>query len=201
MKGEGEPRTIGLTTRLLHWASALLLTCAFGLAWTVSALGPSALSARLVGIHRSVGLTVLSLTILRLTWRTAAAPLPPLPGPIPPWQRLLARGVQGALYLGLLAMPLLGWLGSSAGGDTVSVFGILALPDLVGADQDLADRIFRAHEMLGYVILGLVALHVSGAVRHHVSANDGVLVSMVTGAPRRGGPSVGHGTAARDDAG
>ena len=181
MRVEAGPRRIGRTTRLLHWGSAMLLAGAFGLAWTFSALDPSALSARLVGIHRSLGLAILALTIMRLVWRATAAPLPPLPAGTAAWERRLARGVQGALYLGLLAMPLLGWIGSSAAGDAVTAFGILPLPDLVGMDQDLSDRVFQAHHLLGYSILGLLALHIAGALRHYLVAQDGVLASMVNG--------------------
>ena len=181
MTVEAGPRRIGRTTRMLHWGSAILLVGAFSLAWTFSALGPGGLSARLVGIHRSLGLAILVLTVLRLIWRGTVASLPPLPAGTATWERRLARGVQGALYLSLLAMPLLGWMGSSAEGDAVVAFGMLPLPDLVGANQDLSDLVFQAHHLVGYAILGLLALHIAGALRHHLVTRDDVLASMAMG--------------------
>lgn len=188
--------SIGRVTRALHWGSALLLVAGFVLAWTFSALGPTAVSARLVGVHRSVGLSLLVLTALRVTWRIAV-PLPPLPSGTPSWEAWLARLVQAALYVCLLAMPVIGWFGSSAGGDAVSFLGVLPLPDLTGQDQDLADRAFQVHEMLGYAILALLSLHVAGALRHHFLARDGVLRRMVLGRCCTGGLAGGEPASSR----
>ena len=182
--GDGVAIAVGLTTRLLHWGSASLVAAAFALAWTFSALGPTDLSARLVPIHRSVGLSLLLLTALRVAWRIAA-PLPPHPADTPPWQTALARTVQASLYAGLLAMPLLGWFGSGAEGDAVSFLGIVPLPDLTEPDQELADRVFRLHGWLGYAIVALISLHVAGALRHHLLKRDGVLPRMARGSSRR----------------
>ena len=171
---------IGWGVRLFHWFSAALLAGAFGLAWSFDALGPGATAGRLVTIHRSVGLTILGVTVLRLAWR-AFHPLPPLPRS-PAWERWLARAVQAALYLALLAQPLLGWAASTAQGDSVIYLGLWTLPDLVDADPNRADQLFGLHKSLGFVLLGLVALHVAGALRHALH-RDGVLRRMVTGAP------------------
>lgn len=170
---------IGRGTRLLHWLSAALVAAAFGLAWSFNALAPGQTSGRLVEVHRSVGLTILGVTALRLGWR-ALHPLPPLPRS-PAWEVWLARGVQALLYVGLLSQPLIGWAGSSAQGDTVSYLGLVALPDLVDADPDRAERIFGFHKTIGITILVLLALHVAGALRHGLLKRDGVLRRMVTG--------------------
>ena len=185
-EGGSDAATIAPLTRFLHWGSALLVVSAFALAWTFSALGPSELSSGLVGIHRSVGLTILLLVVLRVASR-ALVPLPPLPQTTRTWERGLARLVQGALYLCLLSMPIVGWFGSSANADTVSFLGVFALPDLTGPDQDLADRVFQVHEVIGYMILALTMLHVAGALRHHLVKRDGVLTRMLTGRIVRGG--------------
>ena len=171
---------IGRGVRLIHWLSAALLAGAFGLAWSFDALGPGATAGRLVTIHRSVGLTILGLTVLRLAWR-AAHPLPPLPRG-PAWEHWLARAVQVALYLALLGQPLLGWASSAAQGDSVSYLGLWTLPDLVEADPDRADQLLGLHTTLGFVLLGLVALHVAGALRHGLRG-DGVLRRMMSGRP------------------
>lgn len=178
--GEDGATPIGRSTRYLHWGSALLVASAFALAWTFSAMGPGEISSRLVGIHRSVGLTILLLAIARVTSRLVV-PLPPLPRSTRAWERRLAWTVQAALYVCLLAMPVVGWFGSGADADTVSFLGLLTLPDLTGPDQDMADRAFRLHEVIGYAILALTAFHVAGALRHHFVKRDGVLTRMLTG--------------------
>ena len=97
------------------------------------------------------------------------------------WERWLAGAVQAVLYLALLAMPVLGWLGSNAEGDTVSFLGMVPLPDLVDANQELGDRLFVLHGWLGYGILALLALHIAGALRHRFIKKDRVLQRMITG--------------------
>ena len=173
------PARIGFGTRLLHWSSAALVAAVFGLAWSFSVLGPGATSGRLVELHRSVGLTILGLTLARLIWR-ALRPLPPLPSS-PAWEVWLARVVQALLYVALVVQPLLGWIGSSAQGDAVSYLGLFALPDLVDADPDRADIIFGLHRTTGFCILAFLTLHISGALRHAVLKRDGVLRRMLTG--------------------
>ena len=172
-------RGIGRGVRLFHWGSAALVAAAFGLAWSFDALGPGATAGRLVAIHRTVGLTILAVTALRLAWR-AAHPLPPHAGPA--WELWLARAVQAGLYAGLVAQPLLGWVASNAQGDSVGLLGLFPVPDLVDPDPDRADALFALHKALGWTLLGLLGLHVAGALRHGWM-RDGVLRRMVTGAP------------------
>lgn len=171
---------LGVVTRALHWSVAVLLGAAFVLAWSFSALGPSGTSAVLVTAHRSVGLLILVLMVVRIFWRMAR-PFPPHPEATPWWEAVLAKAVQAALYASLVAMPVLGWMGSSAEGDDVRFLGLVRLPDLLAYDQDVADRIFGWHEALGYAVLALLTLHVAGAFRHHLIKRDGVLRRMVTG--------------------
>ena len=171
---------LGITTRALHWTTAALVAGGFCAAWILNALGPGPIAAKLVEVHRSIGLCILLVTLARVAWR-ATHPLPPVPGA--PWEGWLAGTVQALLYLALLAMPLLGWLGSNAQGDTVAFLGVLPLPDLVEANQDLGDRLFALHGWLGYGILAMLALHIAGAMRHRFIKKDGVLQRMTTGLP------------------
>ena len=168
---------IGRPTRWLHWTSALLVLLMFTIAWTFIELRPGPLAGRLVDLHRSLGLLVLALTALRLAWRLFH-PLPPLPPGTAAWERWLARLVQAGLYVLLLAMPLIGWIASSAMGDTVAFFG-LTVPDLVEFDEDLGERLFELHETVGYLILVLVAFHVAGSLRHYLIKRDDVLSRML----------------------
>ncbi|MCW6512939.1 cytochrome b [Lichenifustis flavocetrariae] len=171
---------LGITTRALHWATAALVACGFGAAWLFNALGPGPSAAKLVEVHRSIGLCILLVTVARAIWR-ATHPLPHVPSAL--WERWLAATVQAMLYIALLAMPVLGWLGSNAQGDTVAFLGVVQLPDLVEANQVLGDRLFVLHGWLGYGILALLTLHIAGALRHRFIKKDGVLQRMTTGRP------------------
>ena len=174
------PGHIGGVTRSIHWATAGLLLCGFGAAWIFNNIGHGRVAATLVEFHRTVGLSILGLTAARIIWRIVR-PLPPLPSQTPLWETLLARGVQVLLYAALISMPIIGWWGSSADGDSVSFLGFVPLPTLTEPNQDLADRVFQLHAMVGYAILALLALHISGALRHHMVKHDGVLTRMVSG--------------------
>ena len=173
-------RKISFITRLLHWTIATLLIGSFVAAWTFNALEPGPAAALLVEAHRSVGLVLLGLMLARLAWRLSHS-LPELPGNVSRWEKLAAFTVQAILYGALLAMPLIGWVGSNAEGDTVQMFGVWVLPDLVDANKRLAENMFSAHSLLGWVVLGLVALHIAGALRHHFIKRDTVLVAMLNG--------------------
>lgn len=169
---------LGIMTRALHWTTAALVAGGFGAAWLFNALGPGPIAAKLVELHRSIGLCILLVTLARVAWR-ATHPLPAVPGAA--WEKWLAGTVQALLYVALVAMPFLGWLGSNAQGDTVVFLGVLPLPDLVEANQDLGDRLFVLHGWLGYGILALLTLHIAGALRHRFIKKDGVLQRMTTG--------------------
>lgn len=166
------PRTI----RGFHWATVALLVVLFGLAWTFDWVGPSDLSVTLVDLHRSFGILLFLVVLARLTWR-ATHRIDPAPHGSPRWERWLASGVQGGLYLCLLAMPILGWVASAMSGDTIRAFG-LALPDVLVMNEDRSDWLFELHGTLAWVLLGLVALHVAGALRHYFVKRDGLTNRM-----------------------
>ena len=107
---------------------------------------------------------------LRLIWRGIARAPALLPAPV--WQRRLAHLSHILLYALMFAIPLSGWLMSSAGGFTVNYLGVLALPDLVGKDKALFETLKDVHETLNFTLLGLVILHVLAALKHHFVDRD-----------------------------
>lgn len=175
-KPRPSPRPFPAVVRAFHWITAGVLLLLFLLAWTFDWIGPSDFSAVLVDAHRSFGVLIFLVVALRLIWRLTH-PIEPLPDTSPKWERLLASGVQACLYLGLLAMPLLGFFASVLSGDVVRVFG-WSLPDTVEMDEDRSDLLFGLHGILAWVLLGLTALHVAGALRHHFIKRDGLLGRM-----------------------
>lgn len=152
----------------LHWAIALLIFAAFPLGLYMHELPLSPDRLRLYSYHKWIGITVLLLVSLRLVWRLTHTP-PPLPDGVAPWQRTASRIVHAVLYALVIAVPVSGWLMSSAKGFQTVWFGVLPLPDLVGKDKALGQQLTELHEVLNFTLLGFVVAHVAAALRHHVA--------------------------------
>lgn len=165
------------TAIALHWLIAALIACGFGLGWTMTHMTAGALRLLLINWHKSVGISVLCLAILRTGWRLRNPPPPLLP--MPTWQRLAARGSHAVLYLLLFALPLAGWASSNAAGHPVVYFGIVHLPALVPKDEHLAKFCAMAHSTLGLFLLLLIVVHTAAALKHHFIERDATLERML----------------------
>lgn len=166
------------TAIALHWLAALLIVAAFPLGVYAHELALSPLKLKLLSYHKWLGVTVFLLTVVRLAWRATHIP-PPLPDSMPRWQQQAAHGLHHMLYLLLLAIPLSGWLMSSAKGFPVVYFGVWQLPDLVGKNAELADMLKEVHEALNSGLLMLVGVHVAAALKHHFIDRDATLRRML----------------------
>ena len=161
----------------LHWLVALGLTGTFALGFYMADLPLSPAKLQFYSWHKWAGITLLLLIILRLGWRFTHRP-PALPSGMPVWQRKASDISHGLLYVLMLAIPLSGWLMSSAEGFPVVWFGVLPLPDLVAKSKPLADALKQAHAVLNYSMLALVCLHVAASLLHPLIGKDGVLGRM-----------------------
>jgi cytochrome b561 len=159
----------------------VLTAIPLGIAMLQAPSGP--VQDALFDLHRSFGAVILVLAALRIANRLAGGT--PATFPIEPrWQRLLAHAVHDLLYLLLILMPILGWLGTSAFGAPIFVFWLFELPPLVAKNQALADVILPTHAFLGLTMAGLVVLHIAGALYHHLIERDRrVLLRMWNGTP------------------
>ncbi len=129
--------------------------------------------------HKSMGITVLVLMLLRLAWRLYAGAPAPVPG-MPAWQRMAASLTHWALYGLALAMPLSGWLYDSAEGlRPFKYFGLFTMPKLVAPSESLADLGHDLHENLFWVLVLLVAVHAGAAFYHHLFQRDATLTRML----------------------
>lgn len=171
-------RSYGPTARLFHWAiaAAIAFQIPFGYYMTRLPLSPDKFES--YALHKSVGISILAVSALRLAWRWIKRP-PPLPPSTPVWQAVAAKVTHAGLYLATFALPITGWLHSSAANVPVILFGIAPLPALVAPDKGLADRLHGAHELLGYALTGLLAAHIGAALYHHFAKRDQVLSSML----------------------
>ena len=170
------PTAYTRTAVLLHWLVALLIFAAFPLGVYMHDLPLSPTKLQLFSYHKWMGITVLLLVAIRLAWRVTHQP--PAEAAGPRWQQIAATAVHHLLYLLMLAVPLSGWLMSSAKGFQTVWFGVLPLPDLVGKNKELGDLLKEVHETLNFILLGLVAAHVLAALKHHFIDRDGLLHRM-----------------------
>lgn len=176
----------------LHWLIALLVigNLIGGLTheyWTDSAdPAMKATGAQIMAIHKSIGLTVLVLTLVRIAWRLGH-PWLPLPDHMTRFERVLARATHYGFYALLLLLPLSGWAMVSAGrrAGPVSWFGAFSVPKLPtgGLDHELFEQV---HGVLGWTAVALVALHVAGALKHQYFDRDEVLARMLPWVKARG---------------
>jgi cytochrome b561 len=168
----------GMVSQLLHWlfVALLIVQVVLGLTDRALPLGPT--RSAVIGFHKSLGITILALVVIRLLWRLAH-PVPDLPFNLKRRERLLARFTQVTLYVLLFAMPINGWLLASAHAYGITWFNLFRIPFLVRKNLTLFDIMDQLHEAMA-VLLGLiVALHVAGALRHHFVLKDDTLRRML----------------------
>jgi cytochrome b561 len=164
--------------RWAHWIAALLILITFVIGLAMLRIPQGAWQDKLFDWHRSVGTTVLALAALRLLWRLWH-PAPDLPGGMPPWMKVSGRANHWLLYILMLALPIIGWLGSSAFGAPVRIYGLFDLPPLVKPHRPLADGVLLMHRLGAFTLAGLVGLHVVAALYHVFIRRDGVFRRMV----------------------
>lgn len=171
----------GAGAQLLHWLIVILIITQYVIAEIADGLplGPDKVAT--LARHKSVGITILALAIVRVAWRFAN-PTPQLPAASRPWERKTAHATQGLLYLLLFAMPLSGWMMSSARNFPVSWFGLVQLPDLVRPSKPLYDTLHETHEILFGVLIAATVLHVLAALKHHFISKNDVLRRMLPAA-------------------
>ena len=159
------------------------MVVAFGWAAEAAARDTPA-RASLLLLHRSLGLTILGLMLLRILWRLHH-PAPALPAALGRFDAALTRATHLALYLIFIAMPLAGYLNAAAAGHRVSLFGAVSIPPLLPRDERLAQAAIAAHLVGQYLVYGLVGAHIAGAFFHPLVGRAGVIDRML---PRRPAP-------------
>ena len=168
----------------LHWLIAIGIAGSFSLGLYMHELPLSPTKLQLYSWHKWAGVSLFALILVRLLWRaTHAAPPPPIH--MPALQRLAASATHWALYALMIAVPISGWLMSSAKGFQTVWFGIVPLPDLLAKDAALGDLLKEVHEALNLTMLGLVLLHAAAALKHHFLDHDDVLTRMLPALEKR----------------
>lgn len=180
----------------LHWAIAAAIACNLALGWwmhgAIEVLDTQARAVTAFQLHKSLGLTILLLSLLRLAWRWTHPP-PPLPPVMPAWEKLAARATHWTFYALMIGIPLSGWLYVSTqwrGDAPLNIptlwFGLFEVPHLFGLNQiarelrqEYAYLTLYAHWLLAWSMGLLLVLHVAAALKHHFINRDGVLAQMI----------------------
>lgn len=168
---------------VLHWLMALVITGLFVLGIYMHDLPFSPTKLQLYSWHKWVGVCVFLLVLIRLAWRLTHRP-PALPAHMQGLVRVAAHAGHHILYLLMLAVPLSGWLMSSAKGFQTVLFGVLPIPDLLTKDPALAGILQPLHFALNMLLLVVVIGHVAAALKHHLIDKDDVLTRMLPGGKR-----------------
>jgi cytochrome b561 len=164
------------TAVTLHWILAIGLIGLFGLGLYMVSLPFSPQRLLYYNWHKWAGATVLLLSVVRLAWRMVH-PVP-ASAPMAAWQRRSANAMHALLYALSFAVPLVGWMYSSASGFPVVVFALLPLPDLVSADQALAQFFKQVHAALAWTLMALATAHIGAALKHQFVDRDGLVYRM-----------------------
>lgn len=178
-------RQWGSVAKFFHWAIALAIlgNGTFGLLMDLAHSPMQKINW--LALHKSIGLSVLALVLLRVLWRWGDRH--PHEEPAPRWQQWAARVVHGVLYVLIVALPLSGWWFNSVTGKPLQWFKLFSLPALVAKNDGLRGFTHAVHEYLFWFLLLVLVAHIGAALKHHLSDNDNVLRRMLPFARLRNG--------------
>ncbi len=184
------------TAKFLHWVIGLAILFMLALGWGMgfvpreaqttglmaALFGSGPLKVVLINLHKSTGIVILLLSLLRIIWRVLHK-APPLPAHFSPLERRVMHAVHGLLYLGMIGLPLTGWALSSTSPYKITLYGLFPWPNLplignLDAKDAIHDAMKESHETGAIILAALVALHVAAALKHHFIGKDNSLLSI-----------------------
>ncbi len=165
-------------SRVLHWLIAFVVIGMLAVSFFLDDF-PEQYVDLAFTLHKSLGITVFFLMLVRVVWISIAG-RPELPYDTPKWEHFLSRFVQYSFYILLIVMPLSGWVMSVAANEIPYYFGLFhfSLPG-IEPDKNLAAFMNKTHKTIAWIIIGLLVLHVAGAIKHHFINKDDVLRRML----------------------
>jgi cytochrome b561 len=167
--------------KALHWTMAALIVTQVTIGIAMTNIGEGPLTNNLYELHKSIGITVLALALVRIAVRSTRG-APPLE-PMPEWQRRAAHVSHYVLYVLFVLVPLVGWIATSYCCKPVNFLWTvpMSLPVPDAPTMEAAGPIFRVHVALAFTLLAVVAIHVAGALQHHFVRRDRTLLRMLPG--------------------
>jgi cytochrome b561 len=174
------PQTYAASQKWLHWLVAAVVLCMLPVGFVMIRLPDGFVQGLFFDLHRSFGLVVLALAILRLAVRVARGAPPPYAG-LSGFERIASIAAHHLLYVLIFLMPLLGWAAESAFGGSWSFFGLFDTPHILPTNRPLSDTLSRLHDWTALVLAAVLVAHVGGALMHAIIKRDGVLARMLPG--------------------
>jgi cytochrome b561 len=169
----------GGLSKLLHWLVALLVCVQFYLIWGKNLFTKgSSVRIEYVLLHKSFGVVIFILALLFALWRISNKK-PLLSEVQPRWKHLSAKIAHHSLLMLIVVLPVLGYLMTNASGKSVNFFGLFNLPNLISKNENLGNVFYQTHQILGYLLLVLIGLHLLAALHHHFILKDNVLKRML----------------------
>lgn len=187
MRLRNSDQSWGAVAQFFHWTVALGVIGLAVVGLLMQELPASPTKIKIYALHKSIGMTVLALVVLRLVWRLFDR-RPAYPPAMPGWQRLLASLTHGGLYLLMLAMPISGWLYNSASNFALRWFNLFSIPPLTGPDPQLKALAHDLHGYGFYLLALLFAAHLGAALKHHYLDRDDTLRRMLPFAGKESSP-------------
>lgn len=182
MQWKNSSDRFGIVAQGFHWLIVLLIIVQYQMGSLAEDLPQGLDKLIMMSRHKSLGISILLLAVLRIAWRLANPPPAP-PGQLKPAIRMAGAATHFALYGLLLALPLSGWLASSAANSPVSWWGLVTLPDFIAPGEARFALIGELHEVLTRVLLVIAVMHALAALVHHFIFKDAVLRRMLPGWP------------------
>ncbi len=167
----------GFVAKTFHWTIFILIGVMFPMGYLMVELPLTPQKLQVYSWHKSIGITIMTLAVLRLAWRHFRA-APPLPPSMARYERFAASTVHVLLYVCLFALPVSGWLMSSAAGLPVVLYGQWQLPDFIAANEDTRLLLLEVHKAIGFWLLALLVAHAGASLFHHFVRRDDVLARM-----------------------
>ena len=178
----------GAISQLFHWLIVVLILVMAYLGLTMGDLPNGPRKINIYALHKSIGLTILALVVLRVLWRVYAGTPAPVPG-TPTWQQRIASVTHVLLYALLFAIPLSGWALNSSAGYPLQWFKLFNLPAITGRNDGVHEAAEGAHELLFWVLVVLVIAHAAAALYHHLFQGDATLTRMLPGRAKATSPA------------
>lgn len=167
----------GIVAKILHWLIFALLAVQYAIGSIMPHIGRKTVNEGWVSWHFSVGAAILFFILVRLAWRLIH-PVPLIPT-MAPWERVVSGFTHWALYILVLVMTVLGWAATNSRGWDVKLFGVVTLPQLAPKGSAWGHECGDIHNVLVYVLLGFIILHVAGALYHYFVKRDQVVGRML----------------------
>lgn len=168
----------GSISKFFHWTIAILVIVMLCFGFFLGDL-PKAMKGTAYMLHKSTGLLILALMILRILW-TLINPKPQLPDTIPSYQRFLSHSVHYLLYVLVLIMPISGWILTMAANKVPSFYGLFQVPlPLIPHSKALAMNASQAHTIIAWLIIGFLSLHILAALKHLFINKDEIFSRMM----------------------